>query len=154
MFDRELYTEIDIEAPPSAVWAVLSELGQWSEWNRVVLGLDLRGPLREGTKGTLSLHVGGPLGTQKLTVVLDTVRENQELAWRGGPALIMSGCHRFRIEPRGEGSRLIHTEVFSGPLAPPLIGLMRSQLTRSYAKLNEGLKRRCEQGLPIRSTAS
>lgn len=144
MFEREVYTEVEIDAPPAAVWSVLADLGTWSQWNPVVHGVELHGPLAEGTRGTLSLNLGGPVGVRKLGVVMETVRENEELAWRGGPQWLMSGCHRFALHAMDSGTRLVHTEVFSGPLAPPIVRLMHGQLHKGYRRLNHGLRARCE----------
>jgi len=146
VLEREIRTEIDIAAPPEAVWDVLSRLDAWSEWNPVIAGVTLRGPLREGTRGTLTIALPAPLGRQTLTVQLVTVRPSQELAWRGGVAGVIQGVHGFRLEPTARGTRLVHTEVFAGVLAPVLVRLIRGQLGKGYRRLNQGLRNRCERG--------
>jgi uncharacterized protein YndB with AHSA1/START domain len=45
---RELRREIDIDAPPPAVWAVLTDIRSYSEWNPFMP--HLAGELREGAK--------------------------------------------------------------------------------------------------------
>lgn len=45
---RELRREIDIDAPPAAVWAVLTDTRSYSEWNPFIP--HLAGELREGAK--------------------------------------------------------------------------------------------------------
>ncbi|MEM7155796.1 MAG: SRPBCC domain-containing protein [Myxococcota bacterium] len=142
MFERKIHTEIVIAASPEKIWAALADLKTWSEWNKVVLGVDLKGPLQEGTKGRLSIRT--PAGKTKLSVTLVTVRENEELAWQGGVSGLVTGCHGFRLEPTEGGTRLIHTEVFRGFFVPPLIGMVRKGMDKGYQQLNRGLKKHVE----------
>lgn len=146
MLEREIHTEIEIAAPPEAVWDVLSALEAWSEWNPVIAGVELQGPLREGTRGRLRLVLPPPVGLRSLTVRLVTVQPRQELAWRGGVPGAIEGRHGFRLVPTAKGTRLVHTEVFSGVLAPALVRLLRGQLGKGYRRLNQGLRDRCERG--------
>jgi len=77
---REVRTEIEIAAPPEAVWTVMAELQTWSEWNPVIAGMWLDGPLQAGTRGRLVIDLGQPAGPQSRTVRLSTVRPPYELA--------------------------------------------------------------------------
>lgn len=141
---QTLHTEIDIAAPPSAVWEVLADLEHWSDWNRVVLGLRLAGRFQEGTKGKLRLRLA-PVGVQTIGVRLACVRPPHELSWEGGLPGLMTGLHGFRLEARGEGTRLVHTETFSGLLVRPLMLALRPRLQAGYRHLNRGLRDRCER---------
>ncbi len=145
MFHREVQAEIEIDAPPQEVWEVLAEIGRWSEWNSVMKGLTLRGPLQEGTRGKVMLNVGGPLGVRPIPVRLVTVREGRELAWVGGLPGVMVGRHGLRLEPRGQGTRFVHEETFTGALTPPLMRALGPRLLSGYRKFNEKLRERCEQ---------
>lgn len=148
VLEREIETEIEIAAAPEAVWEVLAAIDSWSEWNPVIGGVKLDGPLREGTPGRLMLLLPPPVGPRTLAVRLVTVRPQRELAWKGGVPGVMQGRHGFRLEPTnaGAGTRLVHTEVFSGVLAPGLVRLLRGQLGKGYRRLNQGLRSRCERG--------
>lgn len=145
VLEREIHTEIEIAAPPEAVWEVLAAIDAWSEWNPVIGGVKLDGPLREGTPGRLMLVLPPPAGRRTLAVRLVTVRPGRELAWKGGVPGVVEGRHGFRLERSGEGTRLVHTEVFSGVLAPVLVRLLRGQLGKGYRRLNQGLRNRCER---------
>lgn len=146
VLEREIHTEIEIAAPPEVVWDVLSAIDTWSEWNPVIGGVTLRGPLREGTPGRLMLLLPPPVGRRTLAVRLVTVRPQRELAWKGGVPGVVQGRHGFRLEPTDAGTRLVHTEVFSGVLAPGLVRVLRGQLGKGYRRLNQGLRNRCERG--------
>jgi hypothetical protein len=146
VLEREIHTEVEIAAPPEAVWAVLSAIDAWSDWNPVIGGVKLEGPLREGTRGRLTLVLPPPAGRRTIPVRLVTVRPQRELAWKGGVPGVMEGRHGFRLEPTATGTRLVHTEVFSGVLAPALVRLLRGQLGKGYRRVNRGLQDRCERG--------
>lgn len=146
VLEREIHTEIEIDAPPAAVWDVLSGLDAWSQWNPVIAGVQLDGPLRVGTRGRLMLDLPPPVGRRSLSVRLVTVRPHEELAWKGGVPGVMEGRHGFRLEPTARGTRLVHTEVFAGVLAPALVRLLRGQLGKGYKRLNHGLRDYCERG--------
>src|SRR2546430_10415714 len=77
---RELRREIDIEAPPAAVWAVLTDMHSYSEWNPFMP--HLAGELREGAKLEVRIEPpGGRAMTFKPTVL--GVEPERELRWRG-----------------------------------------------------------------------
>ena len=145
MFDREIRTDIDIAARPEQVWDVLTALDQWSQWNPVLAGIVLDGSLREGARGRLSVELPPPVGRRSIAVRLVTVRPREELAWQGGVAGVVEGRHGFRLEATDLGTRVIHSETFSGVMAPALVALLRRQLERRYRRLNRGLRERCER---------
>lgn len=134
-------TEIEIAAPPSRVWSVLTDFERWSEWNRVLLSLQLRGPLTEGTAARLVL---GPYGLPRIPVRLVTVREHEELTWTGGIPGVMVGRHGFRLTPSEHGTRVEHFETFRGLLAGA-IRLASSRVEHTYGKFNRRLRDRCEE---------
>jgi hypothetical protein len=146
VLEREIHTEIEIAAPPEVVWGVLAAIDSWSEWNPVIAGVQLDGTMREGTRGRLMIVLPAPLGRRTLPVRLVTVRPHVELAWKGGIPGVMVGRHGFRLVPTTKGTRVVHTEVFVGVLAP-LVRLLRGQLGKGYRRLNQGLRERCERGV-------
>ena len=142
---RALHTEIEIVAPPQRVWEVLTDLPAWPEWNPALAGLELRGPLREETRGMLSLRIPGPVDPPPIPVRLVSVRPPHELAWVGGTPGLMVGRHGFELRPSPHGTRVIHTETFRGLLAPVVITLLRPRLMKAYRALNRALRDRCER---------
>jgi uncharacterized protein YndB with AHSA1/START domain len=65
---QEVRREIDIDAPPAAVWAVLTDTRSYSEWNRFIP--HLAGELREGAKLDVRIEPpGGRAMTFKPTVL-------------------------------------------------------------------------------------
>ncbi|WP_121254026.1 SRPBCC family protein [Nocardioides ferulae] len=57
----ELTAEIEIDAPPAAVWALVTDVRRMSEWSpQVVRSFVLGGPVRQGTT-FVNLNRRGPL---------------------------------------------------------------------------------------------
>lgn len=134
-------TEIEIAAPPPQVWSVLTDFERWSEWNRVILSLQLKGTLAEGTAGRLIL---GPYGRPRIPVRLVAVREHEELTWIGGISGVMKGRHGFVLTPTERGTRVEHCETFRGVLAGA-IRLVKGRMEDTYGKFNRRLRDRCEK---------
>ena len=141
----EIHTEIEIDAPASKVWEILTDRPAWSEWNPVLVRLD--GPLRVGAKHELGIRIGRRVLPLKVRVVeFDAPRA---LAWKGGASLVFKAHHGFRIEATSEDRcRFVHYERFTGALTRLVGGYLRRTLTPGYAKMNRALKARAEATKP------
>ena len=141
---REIHTEIEIDAAPDRVWAVLADVGAYSEWNPFLRSV--RGDLKPGGRLEVIARVedGPTLIFRPRILCVDPPRE---LRWRGALLLpgLFKGEHIFRIEPAGEGcSRFLHSEKFVG-LLMPFMGLLLRQNRRGYLLMNKALKARAER---------
>lgn len=139
---RVIHTETEIDAPPAAVWAVLTDFDAYPEWNP--FSTNAEGTLAVGEVLTLRMVLGG-VKEQTFTPEVIAVRENAELRWLGALrwSWLFSAEHRFAVSAAGEGTRLMHSEVFRGTLVP----LLRStidQTERDFRALNAALKERVE----------
>jgi hypothetical protein len=139
----EIQREIEIDASPDTVWAVLADTSAYAEWNPFVRRLS--GDLREGAK--LEAQIAPPGGramTFKPTVL--TAEPGRELRWLGRLLVpgLFDGEHRFRLEPIANGrTRFVQSERFSGIL----VGLLRKTLERTqlgFEQMNAALKQRVE----------
>ena len=138
---KTMSATIQIDAPPEAVWAVLTDLARYPEWNP--LFREASGEVAVGSRITLrSVHpANGRLMTvrPKITVADPGV----ELTWTSSLPGIISGEHRFTLTPAGGGTRLEQSEAFHGLLAAfPLKTFTRAEA--SFQGLNEALKKRAE----------
>ena len=138
-----LQHEIEIDASPEAVWAVLADTAAYRDWNPFVRRLD--GERREGAK--LEVQVAPP-GGRPMTFkpVVLAAEPGRELRWLGRflvPGLF-DGEHGFRLEPLPNGrTRFVQEERFGGLLVRPLSKtLVKTEL--GFAQMNEALKRRVE----------
>ncbi len=144
MSSNTLRTQIEIAAPPSRVWDVLTDFDRWPQWNRLLRDLRLHGPLCVGTRG--DLHIQLPFGKSVIGVRLCAVRHGVQLEWKGGIPGVMTGCHGFTLHPVEQGTRFVHTETFEGTLAGVFVRLAHGQMHHRYQRFNEALRDRCEQG--------
>lgn len=136
----QLRTEIDIEAPPDRVWAVLTDFSSYRDWNPFISSV--RGKLTEGAR--LDLELTPPQGrsmTFRSTVV--TVDPERELRWKGHYFVkgLFEGEHFFRLEQTECGTRVVHGENFSG-MAVKIMGGVLTQMARGFVFMNQALRRR------------
>lgn len=138
-----LHTEIDIEAPPEAVWATLTDAKGFSEWNPFIH--ELKGELRVGN--TLDVTVGAPgKSRMRFKPLVLRVDENRELRWRGKLLItgVMDGEHVYELQRTATGTRFLHYENFSGLLVPLLKGMLERDTKPGFEAMNRALKQRAE----------
>ncbi len=144
---RELRREIEIDAPPESVWAVLSDFAAYSEWNPFIRRIG--GELREGARLEVRIEPPGARATTFKPTVR-AVETNRELRWLGRLLLpgVVDGEHSLRIEPLDGGrSRFVQSERFTGLL----VGLAGGTLAKTEAgfeQMNTALKARVENASP------
>src|SRR2546430_11542128 len=111
---RELRREIDIEAPPAAVWAVLTDMHSYSEWNPFMP--HLAGELRAGAKLEVRIEPPGGRAMPFKPTVLG-VEPERELRWRGRtlPPRLFDGQHLPHGRPLPQAPRCLSlAERFTG----------------------------------------
>lgn len=140
---REIHHEIEIDAPPAAVWAQLTDTSAYDEWNPFVRRL--RGELAEGAR--LSVDIAPPGGrpmTFKPTVLV--AEHGRELRWLGRLLVpgVFDGEHSFRLDALPDGrTRFVQAETFRGAL----VGLAGATLEKTrvgFEQMNIALKQRVE----------
>jgi hypothetical protein len=138
---KTMSATIQIDAPPEAVWAVLTDLARYPEWNP--LFREAAGQVAVGNRITLrSVHpANGRLMTVKPKITV--ADPGAELRWVSSLPGIISGEHHFALTPVDGGTRLEQGETFRGLLAAfPLKTFTRAEV--SFQGLNEALKKRAE----------
>ena len=143
MSTTTLKHEIEIDASPEAVWAVLADTASYPDWNPFIRTLD--GELHEGAK--LEVRIAPPGGrAMTFRPVVLTAERGRELRWLGRflvPGLL-DGQHSFRLERLANGrTRFVQEERFSGVLVRPLSRTL-ANTKLGFAQMNEALKRRAE----------
>lgn len=142
---RQLRREIEIDAPPERVWAVLTDFAGYPEWNPFIRRIS--GDLREGARLEVRIEPPGARATTFKPTVR-SVEANRELRWLGRLLLpgIFDGEHSLGIEPlEGSRSRFVQFERFSGVL----VGLVKGTLQKTevgFEQMNAALKARVEEG--------
>ena len=138
---KTMSATIEISAPPLAVWAVLTDLSRYPEWNP--LFREASGEIAAGKRIRLrSVHpASGRLMTVKPRIV--TAEPGVELRWASSLPGIMSGEHAFALSPAGGGTRLDQSENFRGLLVP-FSGQILARAEAGFRALNEAIKKRAE----------
>jgi hypothetical protein len=133
----------EIAAPASTVWAELTAVSTYAEWNPFITAL--HGELIAGRR--LEVRIVPPGGrAMAFRPTIIEVEEGRRVEWLGRFLLrgVFDGRHSFQLEDLGEGrTRLTQAEEFSGFLVP----LARKTLERTRAgfeAMNEALRLRAE----------
>lgn len=140
---HELHTEIEIDATPETVWAILTDLAAYAEWNPFITSSD--GEVVVGARLVNRLEPpGGKPMTFKPTVT--EVDEHRTFEWLGrlGVAGVFDGRHRFELLPIDDGTRLVQTEHFRGVLVPFLKKNLDEHTVAGFKAMNAALKDRAE----------
>jgi hypothetical protein len=142
---REIRDEIEIDAPPERVWAVLTDFESYPEWNPFVKHIS--GPVERGAKLDVRIVPPGKKG-MGFKPSVTAAEPHRELAWLGHVLVpgIFDGEHRFEIEDLGGGrTRFVQREMFKGVLTPIMRGTLVNTL-EGFRQMNHALKKRVEVG--------
>ncbi len=142
---REIRSEIEINAPLTEVWAILMDFGKWSDWNPTVN--QINGTATLGSK--LGITMAGPEGKdgQKYSAEITTFEAPRSFRWRAVmmAGFLMTNNRSFKLEPAGEGTKLVNTEHFSGLFVSLFWSKPESFVPDSLKSMNEALKAKAEQ---------
>lgn len=141
---REISTDVEINAPASRVWEILTELAEYPKWNPFIRRAG--GNVREGAKLEIRIEPGdGSTMTFKPTVL--RADAGKEFRWLGRLILpgLFDGEHIFQLSAMGsDGTRLVHREEFRGILVPLLWGSLEAKTKKGFEAMNLALKQRAE----------
>src|SRR3954465_12964141 len=102
-----------IDAPPAAVWAVLTDGASWTSWDSAVVRFE--GTIAPGHKVTVYPEVNPKRG---FPVKVVEFRPAERMTWRGGmPLGLFTGTRTYTLTPEGGSVRFHMREEYTGPLA-------------------------------------
>lgn len=99
-----LQAEVEINAPVSKVWGLVSDLSRMPQWSPQCRVMKLLGPLRPGTR-TLNLNRHNLLFWPTTSVITEVLPE-RKLAFR---VPINTTVWTYELEPTATGTRLVET---------------------------------------------
>jgi hypothetical protein len=138
-------TDILIDAEPAAVWAALTDVDHYDEWNPFIRRMD--GDLSVG--GKLTVEIGAPgQRHMRFRPTVTALEPDRKLAWVGRLVVrgLFDGEHSFTLQPidGGRRTRLVHAERFSGLLVR-FAHRMLGATVSGFEEFNAALKHRVEQ---------
>jgi len=139
--DVDFHSDVEIQASPEIVWAVMRDVERWPEWTPTVTSvrrLDT-GPLAIGSRAIIRQPKLPPAKWR--VTELDDVGKRFTWASKGPGVDVIA---RHWVESYGRSSRATLSLRFSGVLAG-LLGRITRGLNYRYLALEaDGLKKRCE----------
>jgi len=129
-----------IDAPPMKVWAVLTDLSRYPEWNP--LFREAAGEVGVGRRIVLKSY---PEGGRPMTVkpTITAARAGAELCWVSRLPGILTEEHRFTLSAGNGGTLVVQSETFRGALVL-VSGKARARAEASFRAMNRALKARAE----------
>ncbi|KAK8100421.1 uncharacterized protein PG998_008184 [Apiospora kogelbergensis] len=164
MWTHQIEESTLIAAPPSEVWAVLTDLASWSDWNSFVIKAEVQPPhehLAVGSHQLLTLaaaHAERPpsvYGNVASVLEPPAGQHAGELRWGGQwlHALVLDTKHwcLLATETGDRGQELTlftQGELFTGVIVPVARAMgFFDELQAGYVRMNEDLRRRAEEGV-------
>ena len=141
---HDLRTEIDIDASPERVWAILMDFGAYPDWNPFIRSIE--GDARRDGRLKVRIQPSGGRAMRFNPTVL-AAEPSRELRWLGklGVKGLFDGEHRLVLEalPNG-GTKFRQEEGFMGILVPLFRKSLEKDTRRGFVEMNEALKARAE----------
>lgn len=131
---------VDIDAPASRVWAILSDAERWPEWTETVRSVTLHdGALRVGATATIDQP---RIPTERWTVTRLT--EGHEFTWESGGRGARTVAHH-QVESTGADRCRVRLSVSQSGAIGSVVGRLYRGLTDRYLAMEAaGLKARAE----------
>ena len=142
---REIRTEIEIDAPAAIVWVVVTDIDAYADWNPLIT--QSSGVVEVGRYLLNQREVPGdkPRTNAVQVSVVEEWRVFETVGRIAGMARVLQGRHRIELEATAEGTRLTHTEVFTGFLTRLVMReSVRVRVEEGFGAMNEALKARAE----------
>jgi hypothetical protein len=142
---KEIKTEIKISTTPEKVWAILTDFGNYPNWNPFIKSIT--GQVAVGNKITARLEPPKAMGMTFKPKVL-AFETNKEFRWLGHllfPGLF-DGEHKFELIDNGNGTTTFkQSEKFNGIFVPLFKKMLDKNTTNGFNLMNQKLKELAEQ---------
>lgn len=143
---QEIKTEIEISAPPTKVWSILSDINNWEKWSPIIK--ESKGIASVGSELTIAM-IGkneGEDGPVYKPVITELDKPNQ-FRWRAHmlTGFIFTNYKVIELEETSSGTHLTHKEMFKGLLAPIFCGQMEEGVPPMLNSMNQALKELAEK---------
>jgi hypothetical protein len=131
---------ISVQAPPERIFAIYSDVPNWSTWDPDTKSSSLEGPFVAGTRGRLV-----PAKGSAVPMLLTSVVQNRSFTV-GVRVPLFRMLFEHELRPLPAGTEVVHRASFSGVLAFLLGKLIGTQLNTGLPITLSRLKRLAETG--------
>lgn len=143
---REVRTEIEIVATPEEVWAVVSDIDNWEAWSPIIK--EAQGSLKLGA--TLDMTMVDKDGAKgaNYAPIITVLEEGQAFRWRAKMVAepVFTNEKLISLEAIDGGTKVVHSEFFSGMMAPLMDGMLETGVRPMLERMNDALKAVVEGG--------
>ena len=142
--DREIKTEIVVNASKEEIWNVLLDHKKYPEWNpfiKKITGTSVQG---ENLAVTIQSDGNEPMDFKPIVLINN---ENEEFRWKGKLIVkgVFDGEHYFILEKIDTNrTKFIQGENFSGILSGIFMLMIREDTEGGFNSMNMALKNRVE----------
>ena len=142
----EIESEIEIAAPVDKVWAVLTDIEKWSDFNSAInasTGVASPGSVHSVTMRGEEAGTDGPQYAPEII----SFDEGKSYRWRAvmGAGIIFTNHKLFELTPTDTGTLLKHSEVFNGMMLPLMKGFMQEGVPPILDEMNQAFKAEAEK---------
>ena len=141
---KEIRTEVEIEASTEKVWQVLTDFGQYRDWNPFIR--DISGTLKVGSKLEIQISTSSKK-TRMYRPTLTKIEPNRELRWFGKAFLpgLIDGERVLTLDRLADNRvRLVHRETFRGIGVFLVGGRLDHEIRGRFEEMNSALKKKIE----------
>jgi len=145
---REVKTEIDIAAPSSEVWRILTDINHWQEWNPIVK--QASGEASPDSTLTITMcskeGKGGKDGPKYMPVITNC-EAPKRFRWRAKmmAGFLFTNDKVFELEDTSNGTHLVHKETYDGWLVPMFWNKLNENVPSMLNSMNDSLKELAEK---------
>jgi hypothetical protein len=140
-FSMTCTVSIDIAAPPSAIWARLTNAKDYPSWNTGVTSLT--GEVAKGNKLVMKVPYSPDRDFTPKVLEMDT---DKRMVWGDGMPGVFRGERIYTLTPTAAGkTEFKMTETFAGLLLPMIKGSL-PDFVPTFDQYAQDLKRACEKG--------
>lgn len=139
---KEFKASTSIWAPAEKIWAVLTNVSAWPEWDPNCVRVEGQAALGNKLKVITKLSPG-----RAFPVKVTEFTPSRSMTFAGGmPFGLFTGVRTYTLTPHGAGivDFTMH-EIYSGPLLG-LIGKSIPDMSSAFEQFCAGLKARAEKG--------
>ena len=141
---KEIKTDIIINATPDKVWKVLTNFGDYPNWNPFLKWL--RGNVKTNSKIQVRIE---PPGARSMTFKPNVLKfdANKSFRWLGHMIVpgLFDGEHIFELTDNGNGTTtFVQREQFNGILIPLFTKMLDVNTRQGFELMNKALKERVE----------